>query len=187
MANQDLIKQARQIASLGDRWFLLVAHGLERLGDWAQGEADVAADSARAALATTVDITKRLASRDRTSGPGRTSTRTGGSEHTDSATSASRRTYARSPDPKIDLLEATPARASHGRRGRSSVVSVGPNGDPSSPPGLVPLLRALGRVVASHDREGYATLESDERFWTLVYVLQSLRKSPPADPGTSSR
>jgi len=38
------------------------------------------------------------------------------------------------------------------------------------------LLQALGRTVADHVHEGYASLETDERFWTLIHLLQSLAR-----------
>jgi hypothetical protein len=46
--------------------------------------------------------------------------------------------------------------------------------DDGHSPGVVPLLRALGRIVAEHRPASYATLDQDERFWTLLWLLQSL-------------
>jgi hypothetical protein len=44
------------------------------------------------------------------------------------------------------------------------------------PAGVAPLLGALARIVAEHRKAGYSTLENDERFWTLVELLQALRR-----------
>jgi hypothetical protein len=44
----------------------------------------------------------------------------------------------------------------------------------SSPAGVVPLLQALGRTVATHAQHGYASLQEDPRFWTLVSLVQTL-------------
>lgn len=54
------MRQAQGIADVGDRWFVGFAKGVVRLGSWARKEADVASDAASAAMATTVDITRRL-------------------------------------------------------------------------------------------------------------------------------
>jgi hypothetical protein len=175
MASQDLIKQAQQIADLGDRWFLGVARRLERIGVWARSEADVAADSARAALATTVVITRRL-----TRQQARAESETNSAS--DSRTSERRR---RISEPNIDVLDANPVKSPRKRRERNA-VSVAAKAERFNPPGLVPLLRALGRVVAVHAPD-FAALENDERFWTLLSVLQSLRKDPAAfDSKTST-
>lgn len=41
------------------------------------------------------------------------------------------------------------------------------------PAGVVPLWRALGRVVSQHAESGYRSLETDGRFWALVRLIQS--------------
>lgn len=166
MASYDLIKQARQIADLGDRWFLGVARGLGRIGVWARSEADVAAESARAALATTVDVTRRLTLRERPPAPD------------DAAREEPVPNPARTSGPQIDVLDANPVESPRKRRHRGGGVSVSAPRGASNPPGLVPLLRALGRVVAVHSPDDYAALERDERFWTLLSVLHSLKASP---------
>lgn len=171
-SDRDLLGQAKQLADLGDRWFLRVTGGLERLGFWARTEADIAADSAIAAFATTVDVTKRIARRG------------GHSSEPDAAPRAhARRTTSNAkrstPPPKIDLLDATPAKPPRKRRTKArSGVSVVADGS-GNRPGVVPLLKALGRVVSAHSDDGYASLEHDERFWTLLCVLQSLRTAAP--------
>lgn len=49
-------------------------------------------------------------------------------------------------------------------------------------PGVAPLLRALGRIVAEHRSASYATLDGDERFWTLLSLLQTLRRPLQESP-----
>jgi hypothetical protein len=44
----------------------------------------------------------------------------------------------------------------------------------ANPPGVLPLLQALGRTVAKHAHAGYASLQEDPRFWTLIHLLQRL-------------
>ena len=61
----------------------------------------------------------------------------------------------------------------------ADAANVGPiettAADPTrSPAGVVPLLQALGRTMADHTRAGYATLQKDDRFWTLIRLLQVL-------------
>ncbi len=51
--------------------------------------------------------------------------------------------------------------------------------------GVLPLLQALGQTVADHTQRGYATLEQDERFWTLIHLLQLLSR-PIVPPSFSS-
>src|SRR5262245_54705352 len=53
---------ARQVADVSDRWFLAVTGTIIHAGDWARREAWIAADSAVAAFATTVDLAKKLSS-----------------------------------------------------------------------------------------------------------------------------
>jgi hypothetical protein len=55
----------------------------------------------------------------------------------------------------------------------------------SEPPGVVPLWRALGRVVSQHAESGYRSLQSDDRFWALVRLIQSCTSEGP-EPGAAS-
>jgi hypothetical protein len=72
--------------------------------------------------------------------------------------------------PSVGLVSATPAQSS---------VSCGDG--PENPPGVLPLVQALGRVVADHQDGSYSTLASDERLWTLVDLLQVLAQRPRPD------
>jgi hypothetical protein len=49
---------------------------------------------------------------------------------------------------------------------------------PDHPPGVAPVLQALGRTVAKHAHAGYGSLEGDPRFWTLIHLLHRLRSEP---------
>src|SRR5215467_10508017 len=55
-------EHAREVAAVGDRWFLSLAGGVGRAGGWARKEADIVADSAVAAFATTMTVAKALTS-----------------------------------------------------------------------------------------------------------------------------
>jgi hypothetical protein len=46
---------------------------------------------------------------------------------------------------------------------------------PENPPGVLPVLQALGQTVAKHAHVGYGSLETDTRFWALIGLLQRLR------------
>jgi hypothetical protein len=52
----------------------------------------------------------------------------------------------------------------------------------AGPAGVVPLLQALGRTVATHTQAGYASLQEDPRFWTLVHLVQTLGRPSIAPP-----
>jgi hypothetical protein len=88
----------------------------------------------------------------------------------------------------IGLVPAIP------RRGRPSAIDVEgvlPDNSVRGTAGVVPLLQALGRTVASHAHQGYASLQQDDRFWTLIHLVQLLGRpnvewpnepNPPGDP-----
>ena len=152
---------AREIAELGDRWFLSLAAGVGRAGGWVRREADIVADSAVAAFATTMMVAKKL-----------TAFAASGLEP---PKAKSAREEEASPPPPA-LVEGLPlglgllhAQAPDGRRG-------------ASPAGIVPLLQALGRTVARHTEAGYASLQEDPRFWTLIDLVQRLGRPTLAAP-----
>lgn len=94
--------------------------------------------------------------------------------------------------------EMTPSSASDG----PSTIEIGEMGAPPDAPalrnsaGVVPLLQALGRTVASYTNQGYASLQQDDRFWTLIHLLQRLGRpsiacapneaDPPGHPDRNS-
>jgi hypothetical protein len=88
---------------------------------------------------------------------------------------------------RVGLVSAVPGEdwnplASGARvRGESEPDSCArddPSNDPEPGPGhsagVEPLLTALGRIVVEHRDAGYATLDRDDRFWTLLQLLQTL-------------
>lgn len=186
-------RHVREIADAGDRWFLSVAGGLGRLGGWARREADIAADSAVAAFATTVSVAKKLAGSDanpaaeRASSSARAAPRRASKSRRGPASEGddSEGSSQRSPERGIDLLPAVRAGDPSAKAGPRSpeLEGVPAPHDPSkrSPAGVVPLLQALGRTVADHTHENYASLQQDERFWTLIHLLQMLRRPSIAE------
>jgi hypothetical protein len=145
---RNVLEHALEIANRSDRLFVSVAEGL--------------AGSAIAALSAA-----RLPAHRRAEA---------------GATSASR----------IDLVSAAPADAwnplASGARVRREPEAESESELPahrSSEPGdaaghsagVVPILRALGRIVAEHRNASYATLDRDDRFWTLLHLLQTLERS----------
>jgi hypothetical protein len=130
-----------EVADAGDRCFVAFTSGVAHVGAFARREAWIAADSAVAALATTLDVAKRISPPPRA--PQVSSVLADG----------------------LDVLPAIPS-------------SLGvPSSTRANPPGVAPVLQALGRTVAKHTHAGYVSLESDPRFWTLVDLLQKLRTS----------
>jgi hypothetical protein len=134
-------------------------------------EADIAADSAVAAFATTMTVAKKLMAlsvvgleprpsrpRDR-GGPGRPE----GSG-------------APQPEAGLDLVPAIRTVDACGADASAS-ERLGIKQDSLAfprPAGVVPLLQALGRTVATHAQAGYESLQEDPRFWTLLHLLQRL-------------
>ena len=242
------VQQAQGIADVGDRWFVGLAKGVLRIGTWAKKEANVATDAATAAMATTVDVTRRLTG----SSAGRSdegrrplSTRRAKREQEtdDEVTFDAYRDHdPLPPPPRLDDLELEaaqylprtqprstpppaetqpppargeqssetpsrrrpseqvrrPSRPSGGieihpaysepegenePRGEIGALSrsvlAAPAGDPA---GVVPLLQALGDVVADYEDEGYAGLQEDERFWAVLGLIQLLTNEPPRSP-----
>jgi len=171
----NVAQRARELADTGDRWFLSVADGLLRVGGWARKEADIAADSAVSAFATTADVAKKLTgvapkrprsgSSKRKSAPKKVTADEQPKEASDPVDASD------DPRTRIGLMAALPIDAWHDGHVEieSMLASLGRN-----PAGVVPLLQALGRTVADHTRAGYATLQRDERFWTLIHLLQVL-------------
>ena len=50
-----------------------------------------------------------------------------------------------------------------------------------NPPGVLPLVQALGRLVADHPEDRRAALAEDDRLWTLIDLLKTLAR-PGDDP-----
>jgi hypothetical protein len=159
-----MVDHAREIAELGDRWFLSVAAGVGRAGGWARHEADIVADSAVAAFGTTITVAKKL-----------TALATGN-------LGPAREDDAPSPDEPA-LPEGSPLGFGllHGEAPDrpdapdAAALGIGRDARPgASPAGIVPLLQALGRTVSRHTQAGYASLQEDPRFWTLIQLVQTL-------------
>ena len=55
----------------------------------------------------------------------------------------------------------------------------------ANPAGVVPLVQAMGYIVAAHADAAYTTLAEDERLWTLIDLLQPL--SRPAHAASTAR
>jgi hypothetical protein len=175
--SQALLQQAWQIADDGDVWFVSVAQGLSQIGTWARHEADAAVGSLATGLTVTLDATKKLTGRafQLTA----TCPQQGGS-----ATSASGAGQARhrpGAGRALCLVSAT-------LEGSAELASGAPAGLEScnqgewkgDGPGVLPLVQAMGQVVADHADAGYTTLADDERMWTLLGLLQELSRPPEA-------
>lgn len=177
IVNSDVARRARELADTGDRWFLSFADGLVRVGGWARREADIAADSAVSAFSTTVRVAKKLS---------RTAAEPAKRKKPKRRPKSATRGRGDSSEPPrwqgIDLMAAMPASAweSATRERWSTERAEAPFADATpSPAGVVPVLVALGRTVADHGRAGYATLQKDERFWTLIRLLHQLGTPNP--------
>jgi hypothetical protein len=172
-----VVRHARELAETGDRWFLTMAGGLGKLGGWARREADIAADSAAAAFTTTVDVAKKLTG----IAPRRSDQSERARQDEEPAPRRARdTTLERAEIPTMAWSPPKPRKKrSRPQRERAEPAFA------SHPPGVVPLLQALGRTVADHTHKGYATLEQDERFWTLIHLLQLLSRPivPPRASG----
>jgi hypothetical protein len=89
---------------------------------------------------------------------------------------------------ELDLLAATGFEHALGLEDDGFELALGPSAASllvSEPPGVVPLWRALGRVVAQHAESGYRSLQTDSRFWALVRLIQSCTTERP-EPGAAS-
>jgi hypothetical protein len=150
------LEQARQIADFGDRWLVSIGRSVNLLGDWPQDGAGPQPGSA----------------------PGLRSPRRNSpsSERKPKSKSARGRSGRPSTDrPSLDLVSATPANPP----ASPSPPALALEGNsPENPPGVLPLVQALGRVVADHQDCAYSTLAGDERLWTLVDLLQVLARRP---------
>jgi hypothetical protein len=168
---EGVVDHAREIADLSDRWFLGVAARLGRAGVWARREADIVADSAVAAFATTMMVAKKVMSLATIGleGPGSGSSRDGNPENSLPSLGqevALDLVSAASPDEgdargRVDLMVAERLGIEHDSRAAANEA------------GVVPLLQALGRTIATHAQAGYASLQEDRRFWTLVHLVQT--------------
>ena len=171
-----MVEHAREIANVGDEWFLSVASGLGRAGGWARKEADIVADSAVAAFATTMTVAKKLMS-----------LATVGLEPADAPRLREAGTPAEQEEPPpferevtLDLVSAIrpdDGDDSDAVDATSTDEWLGIRHDRlavRSSAGVVPLLQALGRTVANHAQAGYASLQEDRRFWSLVHLVQTL-------------
>lgn len=150
-----LLRHAQQVADTGDRWFVSLAQGLGQIGTWARREKDVVAESAVAAAATTARVVKPLAWRLR---PG---TRPAPAADEEPAMQADPETWS-APAVSGDLA------ASEGPATEECAPAQ------SNPPGVLPVLEVLGKVVTDHESTQYSSLQSDNRFWALVRLLQSI-------------
>jgi hypothetical protein len=178
---RSVVDHAREIADLGDRWFLSVTGGIAYVGGWARREAEIVAESAVAAFATSVTVAKRLSF---VGPPPRARLRSQPAPRLDDVSrlegeEGSEPSWSRGFAVDVDLISAVRAAdapSSVSKEGGEE-CRLGVSRDPlarSAPPGVVPLLQALGRTVARHTHAGYASLQEDPRFWTLVHLLQRL-------------
>jgi len=168
-----LAKRAREFADAGDRLFVSVAQGLGRIGDWAYREAGDVADSAVSTMAVAQG---EVRPRKTTKRPPRKAASEPPPERKHVASNRVR------PAPGevrggADLLSAdvpsvTAAPPSNdGLEPETASLPdlVGPRAEQSA--GVVPLVRALGNVVAEYSQVGYRELDQDERFWKLLNLI----------------
>ncbi len=152
------LEQARQLADAGDRWLVSLGRSVERLGTWVGQPAGTDAATDRAPRGRSTQRCHRRSHSDRRPSP---STCTKTSRTNLGLISALPATLSKSPGPDDELPPASDA-ADH-------------------PAGVLPLVQALGRVVADHQDGGYASLVKDERLWTLLDLLYVLsQRTPPA-------
>jgi hypothetical protein len=159
------LDQARQIADFGDRWLVSLGRSVSRLARWAEADAD---PSTRPDPPGTPKLRRRTSP---------------SSSQRERRKPKSESAHPRSERPSLGLVSAVPAQ---------SVGTLAP-GDAAAcaegagnAPGVLPLVQALGRVVAEHQGGSYATLAADERLWTLVDLLQVLAQRPRSDAGDPS-
>lgn len=165
-----LLEEARQVADAGDRWLVSAAYGVQRAGTWARRELEIIGDSARAAWHTTVDVSRRLSPvATPAARPARGPRRVGsGVEEADPPTQSQRGWSG------LDVLSATPAEvaladpairpAAGAVRKRAPAVAGGPR--------LSLLLRLLSELVTEYGSRHYDDMRGDDRFWTLITLLQ---------------
>jgi hypothetical protein len=165
------VDHAREIAETGDQWFLSLAAGLGRAGGWARKEADIAADSAVAAFATTMLVAKKLIALSVVGLEPRTPL-----SHNDGEPVRHKGSGSVRPEVTLDLVSAIrPDDGDYLDARVAERLGVKQDDPPvPRPAGVVPLLQALGRTVATHAQAGYASLQEDPRFWTLVHLVQAL-------------
>jgi hypothetical protein len=154
--NRRVVEHAREIAAMGDQWFLSLATGLGRAGGWARKEADIAADSAVAAFATTMMVAKKLVALSAVGFEAAAPSR-----RNDGAPGRQDGSGSFGPELTLDLVPATiPGNADFAEA--RVVERLGVRHDSLAVPsraGVVPLLQALGRTVATHAQAGYASLQ----------------------------
>jgi hypothetical protein len=155
------LEQARQIADFGDRWLVSLGRGVSRLGRWAEAEA---------AAPTRPDPPSAPKPRRRTSPS---------SSQRERRKPKPESSHTRSERSSLGLLSATPAQpAAPAAPEPFAACAEGAE----HAPGVLPLVQALGRVVADHRDASYTSLAADERLWTLVELLQVLSQRPRSDP-----
>ena len=193
-AGARILGEARRVADTGDRWFVRFGGSFGRMGRWFRREATVVSDSASAAFATTMEVGRKLTGQPkREVAPARLPQERWPNSPVFSGSAAEAQ------GTHVDLLAATPL-----SQGLPAPACEEPSdaetAEPSSaatggrPAGVVPLLRALGRVVHEHAPRGYESLARDERFWALSRLLNVLAGNDPATEfatshasGTASR
>lgn len=145
-----VLEHAASIATLSDRWFVSLAGGLGKLGGRVRRE------------------------------PALTATSPPRFERSEACSASS----ARRPGARFNVVPATRAESwsplASGSRLRDRVADSESDREAGTPaegthaPGVLPLLQALGRVVAEHAGNEYRQLDEDERLWTLIRLLQAL-------------
>jgi hypothetical protein len=78
---------------------------------------------------------------------------------------------ARRTSPLCDAASSARSCACRGEKEQAPAVD---RDRPLEPPGVAPVLEALGNLMAPHAADGYATVGHDDRFWGLIRLLQAL-------------
>lgn len=147
---ENLWHRAGHLLDRSDQWF---ASSAGRMLSWAQRGGERATEHTVLALAEAMGVTRPAPDGNLRVGKLQTS--------------------ASVPDPlpaadtaDLDLLWTEPPAAAEAAPAESALES--------RLAGVVPLLQALGRIVAQHAERDYTSLAGDDRFWMLVDALHSL-------------
>ena len=150
----NLWRRAGHALDRGDQWF---SSSAGRVFGWVHRESNLATEQAVLAVAEVIGLSKQstLAERQGRLAPGET---------TESSSF-------RAPDGcELDLVWADASSSDAPDEGDGKRVDGGLAG-------LMPLLKALGKVVEQHGESRYASLAEDDRFWMLIEVIVSLKQT----------
>ena len=164
--SRNLMRHAREVADYGDRWFVSCGQALSDVGKQTRAAGALIGESAAAALQTTAGVARTLSDR-------------AGLRPRAKAMPAPR------PEEKLEVLSAIAADRAEGEEapsqdcdGTPATIAM-PEGSvlTAERAGVLPMWRALGRVVSQHSGSGYRSLEGDERFWELLGLIRE--HTPP--------